>query len=97
MKSANGVHVKRELGQVYTGTPKEGKISVSEDRIKRFKNHLDVIQDDFMKGKVYLHAKTLAKIAGHIISMKAVFGDTVRFNPEVCMNAFHKKLVGIQL
>ena len=58
---------------------KEGKISVSEDRIKRFKNHLDVIQHDVMKGKVYFHAKTLAKIAGHIISMKAVFGDTVRF------------------
>ena len=63
----------------------------------RFKNHLNVIQHDVMKEKVYFHAKTLAKIAGHIISMKEVFGDTVRFNPEVCMNAFHKKLVGIHL
>ena len=31
-----------------------------------------------MKGKVYFYAKTLAKIAGHVISMKAVVGDTVR-------------------
>ena len=36
---------------LYWNTNK-GKISVSEDRIKRFKNLLDVIQHDVMKGKV---------------------------------------------
>ncbi|KAJ8313456.1 hypothetical protein KUTeg_008990 [Tegillarca granosa] len=57
----------------------EATVSITEDRIQRLLDNLNIVISQVSSGSLLLKARTLASISGQIISMKSGIGNIVRF------------------